>query len=341
MQINNFSHQFDRGSKVELNLKQNNVAVKSVWSLITSVIFSATVIGFTLASGVSTIHAQLPVVEAPSGLTIDLINDNDVIILWEQSANPEVSEYVVLRSDEPDEQPSEFARIDASETSFIDTEVEVGETYTYGVQAAAAGFLSGEPEYKSIVVELNTRFGSDGTAGTGESDDSTETSTTTNTQEGEVRGQSTAFTNSGRDQRFWLNLISLNMMIIGVVGVTYMLLRQRLVRNIATLEQTSGNTQDYPGSNTNQMNSQGNVTGSGLLTPNLPGNRQSNQESRAKTKTGAELNVNPAIKAKMGRRDVNIPAAAKKKYLEDRGQKLKEWVDEAKDEPAPPSAETK
>lgn len=182
---------------------------------ISTVTKSLALLCFSLTLLITGIHAEQADnrVNAPTNFYIDIINEDDVILLWEENQDPDVKEYTILKAIGNDKAPVKFATVQATESSFIDSQVEVGKSYTYRVQANANNGQIAATDPKSILIQT----------------------TITDTPISDIKLPTTTLDNSASEllnpesDNFWLNLVAVNMLLIGLLLLIYMLIRYLIV----------------------------------------------------------------------------------------------------------------
>lgn len=152
----------------------------------------------------------------PSSLTVDLVGEKEVILLWEDASEGVATEYIIYKSAVAGSEPSELKRLPATETTFVDSDVAVGGVYTYRVSAAAPGFTAAASEPVSIRV-THTLVGNDG----GQTGSGTQVSAPL------VTGSDLLELNSSN---FWPVFLLSNAIAIGVLLSLFMLLRNFIWR---------------------------------------------------------------------------------------------------------------
>lgn len=173
------------------------------------------IFSFSFALLMTGIHAEQADnrVNAPTNFYIDIINEDDVILLWEENQDPDVKEFTILKAIGNDKAPEKFATVQATESSFIDSEVEVGKSYTYRVQANANSGQIAITDPKSIVIQTSI----------------------TNTPISDIKLPTTTLDSTASElldpesDNFWSNLVAVNMLIFGLLLLVYMLLRYLIV----------------------------------------------------------------------------------------------------------------
>jgi hypothetical protein len=158
---------------------------------------------------------------APKNLTIDMINQDDVILLWEEPGDTRITKYIILRTESQGVKPAKIAEVLATESSYTDTTVQIGKSYTYRVQSYAAGLVAGDSELKSVkVVNLSQeRFGENGTQSGSNSDSS-----------GSKDSTSLPLIPSVNSDNFWQSIIIFNLLAVAVLVLLYWILRRLLRR---------------------------------------------------------------------------------------------------------------
>ncbi len=205
----------------------------------------------------NTSNTSKHILEIPQGITIDLINDKDVIILWNEISDKNAQNIKIFRMKGTQNKFEEIASVPPNESSYIDTNVELDETYSYRVSTYGKNFISGDSEVKSIQVKKNINENIQNTINSID-----------------ANSQNTPVTNQNKDS-FWVNLISINLIIIGAILMIYLLIRRYI-------------------------------------------------EKRQEKKLIKSLPKE--IKMKLGKKDVNIPKQARKKFFHDRKNKIQEWL---------------
>lgn len=228
---------------------------------------------FIAVSPFGNILAQAKLVTPPQNFTIDLINEKDVILLWEDASSGVVQEYIIYRGLDPSKPLKELARIPATESTYEDSTVEVGQTYAYRVSAVSKGYSNGDSEILTVQVRAVVQ-----------ENDTQATPASAPTSSGIV---GTLLNN----ENFWPNLIGINLLLGGILVLSYILLRGRLdsVFKATRAESTSQN-----------------------------GNFNSPQ-----------VNIN--YDTKKGSPDVRIREEAFERYFKERKEKLRGWEEMAKD----------
>ncbi len=162
----------------------------------------------------------------PTGLTIDLLSENDVIILWEEIADPRVEGFIIYRADEEESTLKEIARVDKGESSYTDTNILTGKTYSYRVSTygkESESYVNGDSEVQSIVIKnaLEDLLS--------EQEEAEANVQSPENQQIMVGSPSTPLSymvgSSGADDKFWLNLIAVNLVVVGGILLIYMLIR--------------------------------------------------------------------------------------------------------------------
>jgi hypothetical protein len=181
-------------------------------------------------SAQSTSNPDSKLLPIPTGLTIDLLSENDVIILWEEIVDPRVEGYIIYRADEEETTLKEIARVDKNESSYTDTNILTGKTYSYRVSTygkESEGYVNGDSEVQSIVIKnaLEDLLS-----------EQEQAEEAVQSPEGQAMVGSPAtplsymIGSSGADDKFWLNLIAVNLVVVGGILLIYMLIRTTLER---------------------------------------------------------------------------------------------------------------
>jgi hypothetical protein len=173
---------------------------------ITTLVFLG--IGFAVPALAQSNQLLMP----PTGVTIDIINQKDVIILWEETGDQRVKEFIVLRTDTQGVAPTEVARVPVAEASYVDSTVQVGRTYTYIIRSYAAGYTASDSEAKSVLVKENDNF-------------ATPVAPPATAENGAPAPAAAEL--APDDGRFWINLLSVNAVVIGALVLVYLFLRSR------------------------------------------------------------------------------------------------------------------
>lgn len=176
-----------------------------------------------------TIRAQVSSLPEPTNFYIDLINADDVILLWDELNDPNVDGVIVLKTEEVGEKPVEYKRLPLSESSFIDSEVEVGKTYTYQIATYGEGFINGESELKTVVISKANEPGETLVNSGLEALGAKDTVTT-----------AAADLISPESENFWQNLVAINLLVFGFLMIVYLILYSVFVDRAKRKEQFEG-----------------------------------------------------------------------------------------------------
>lgn len=170
-------------------------------------------------SGLMPIKAQeeFKALPEPTNFYIDLIEENNVILLWDEVRDPNLEGYIILKSEQVYQAPQEIARLSAAESSYTDDEITAGKTYTYQVKTYGGNFLTGDSEVKSVVIQKDQAFSSPFAKN---EDDTTSTGSTVSA--------ATDFIKSEEDN-FWELFIAVNTLAFGLLLLSYMIIRYFLI----------------------------------------------------------------------------------------------------------------
>lgn len=136
-------------------------------------------------------------------LSADLADGRDILVFWEPALDPRVEGYKVYRGNTADTLAF-LADVSLEERSYLDVGLEIDIDYFYRVDTVAAGFDPTPSEVRQIKISETIDQSAD-------SSDSPVSAPT------------------GDNSRFFISLISLNMLAIGLLALGYMLLRKALV----------------------------------------------------------------------------------------------------------------
>lgn len=251
---------------------------------------------------VAAIQSILP---APHNFTIDLYEEKDVILLWEAPESNIVEKFIIQRSDKEGVAPKEIARVDASETTYIDDKVEEGKSYTYRVQSYAPNFITGDSELKSVKVTRNQQQRFDENAGA------------TADPANPAPSDSSASASAGDTNYTLVDILAFNLILIGIMLLAYMSIRELLIRRAKQRAELPVDDEE------DAIDSV--VAVDETITATITPSPASKAEAKSKKKSGPRLNLK--YDAKVGKPDVDILAEADKRFEKDRDKKLKEWVD--------------
>ncbi|MFW5703191.1 MAG: hypothetical protein ACOCXP_04480 [Candidatus Dojkabacteria bacterium] len=186
-------------------------------------------------NGTSTISAQQldqrsrsdeapSLIPPPNDLTIDIFQEDNIILLWTGVEHPGLEGYRVLKGEVVSEfgnnnslELEEVIELGLEESTFIDEDVEPGGEYVYQVVAFGEGFEEGPSERIGITLQETTIF-----SGGGELEGSNPTS-------GNVASAVDVISSTDSNQ-FWRNLAAINFLLLGVMLLIYMSLRTVLER---------------------------------------------------------------------------------------------------------------
>lgn len=175
----------------------------------------AIAVSFVVFSGglsQNTLLAQAKLVTPPTNFTVDLTNEDDVILLWEDGSSGVAEQYIISRGLDPSKPLTEVATLPATETTFEDTEVEVGKTYAYRVSAAAPGYTKGDSEIITVEVTKIAAVENPGI----------------NSQVVDNPTSSGVIDTILQTENFWPNLLGLNLLLGGTLILTYIFIKSRL-----------------------------------------------------------------------------------------------------------------
>jgi hypothetical protein len=136
-------------------------------------------------------------------LSADLADGRDILVFWEPALDPRVEGYKVYRGNSA-ETLVFLTDVSLEERSYLDVGLELDIDYFYRVDTVAAGFDPTPSEVRQIKI-------SETIAESG--------------QEGESPASAPADDNS----RFFVSLLSLNMLAIGLLALGYILVRRALI----------------------------------------------------------------------------------------------------------------
>jgi len=180
------------------------------------------VLSLVVFAGINPIQAQTKILTAPANFTIDLINEDNVILIWEDASEGLATDFIIARSDTPGTAPKEIARVPSTESTYEDSSVVIGKTYTYRLQASAKGYLTGDTETKSVIVIKSA----------GESDAPTDAAgaqtVSTPMADGSDSQPNLLLSILSDPSRFWTNILAVNLVLIGSLILVYLLIRNQL-----------------------------------------------------------------------------------------------------------------
>jgi len=93
----------------------------------------------------------MPKLPAPTNITIDLLNDTNVIVLWDEISDGSVQQFIILRN-ENNGPLTEIGRVNGNLHSFTDKTSIIGKTYSYVVKTHSTGFIDGTADPKIITI---------------------------------------------------------------------------------------------------------------------------------------------------------------------------------------------
>jgi hypothetical protein len=196
-------------------MRNKNFKLTTVLGVVTISILSLLFMPITAVA-----QTTLPSLDPPTNFYIDLINEDDVILIWDElQAGSRVDSYEIRRSEDTSEKPELYATLAGTESSFIDSDVEVGKTYSYQIVATASDFLDGESDIKSIVI-TSTNVPGEPIANSGLEEDVAAPDT--------VR-EAAADLVSPASEDFWENLVAINLILFGFLILIYLMLYSFIV----------------------------------------------------------------------------------------------------------------
>jgi hypothetical protein len=184
-------------------------------------IFSLIAITFlSITHGAGQIFAQeeSDVLNIPANFTVDLYQNNDIIVLWDE-ANTEIDSYIIFKGKDPN-QLEELVVLTDNETSYIDSDVAVDETYYYQLYVEKLGFISAETEIKEITLVSSNNISINNI-------DSVPNNQESEMVSGEIASMWNEFLKlfDPENENFIINLVALNIFLIGILSGIYLGLR--------------------------------------------------------------------------------------------------------------------
>lgn len=235
--------------------------------------------------------AGKPVLPAPQNLTVNLADNNSVILFWEEIPNRNLGEFIVLRSEDPEAALTPIAKVAANETTYLDTAVEVGKVYFYRVRSNGLDAVPGDSDVKSVLITNNIV-----------------PTVADNFSASDLTSLPISADFLSKDN-FWLNVIAINSLLVGSLILLYSFFRAILTRS----KKESALREEAP-TNFAAVLANGKVK--------IDGNPN-------EVRNGLKLK-SIEIDAKLGHKNVDILAEAKDTYATDRLKKLEEWEKAAK-----------